>query len=98
MAIAGVRWITITIKIKIRIRSECHPASGPGDPAPGVLEHDALQEADAFFQPFLHGHQAVLVLDGEGAVVSHHAQGRNEVAPEMPRVAVTHSAENPGAI
>src|SRR5882757_4159853 len=63
-----------------------------------LREHDALQEADGFFQSLAARHQAVLMLDRERAVVAAHAQRRDEVAPEPARMSVADRPENPRAI
>ena len=69
--------------------------SGPGDGSFWLLQNDALQKADGFFQSFPDRHQAVLMLDGKGAVIAGHPQGGNEVAPEAAGRAVSHGAEDP---
>src|SRR5678809_682159 len=72
--------------------------SRPGHFALRLGQHDALQEADGFFEAFARGHEAVFVLNGKRTVISSHAQRGNEVAPEMPRISVADGAKNPGAI
>src|ERR1039457_1018132 len=67
--------------------------SGPGDLAFGLLHQDLLEKTQRLGQTFARAHETIFMLDRECPVVADQAQGRDEIAPEPTRVAVTDRAE-----
>src|SRR5438045_6506040 len=79
------RWAWVSKNSGITIwRAHCEPAaqihSSPGYFPFRLFENDALQEADAFLQPFARRHQAVLVFHRTHPIVAGHAECGDEVA------------------
>ena len=62
------------------------------------MDDDGGKEADGLAETLVDAHEAVLVLDGENAVVAYELKVGNEIAPVAFAVAEADGAEYPGAV
>ena len=67
-------------------------------PKEEILNNEILEEVYCLAETLVDGHQAVLMLDGDGIVIAHHAQRAHHVLPDLIVVAVAHRTEDPGTM